>query len=198
MQQTAVQHFLIRLVTHGQIHPGLFVYDTFGVRKGFKPGPAVVSAHAALPHAAEAHFAGGQVDDHIVDAPAAELEAGHGLTDAVPVPREQVERQWLRPVRQEAVQILKPVIGEDGQDGAEDFFLHHRGAGSDMVQNGGRDLQRVRGGLASDHHLVGIDQTQQPLEVLLVDDPAVVGILQRLLAVLPLDLPAQRGDQLVL
>ncbi len=41
------------------------------MRERVEAGFAVVGAHAALAHAAEAHLRGGQVDDSVVDAAAA-------------------------------------------------------------------------------------------------------------------------------
>ena len=66
----------IRLVAHGQVQPGLFIYDTLFVGEGVKSGFPMISPHPAFPKAAEAHFAGGKVDDGVVDAAAAEAAAG--------------------------------------------------------------------------------------------------------------------------
>ena len=195
MQQFAVQLLLIGLVAHGEIHPGLLIHNAFAVGEGLEPGPAVVGPHAALPHAAESHGAGGQVDDHVVDASAAELQAAHGLPDAGAVLGEQVQGQRLGPVRQALVDLLEAVIGEDGQNGAENLLLHHRIALRRAVQNDGGDLQGFRRGLPAENRLVPVDQAQQAVKVPLVDDPAVVRVLQRVLAVLPPDLPAQQLHQ---
>ena len=67
---------LIRLVTHGQIQPGLFIYNTLIMREGVKSGFSVISSHPAFPEAAEAHLAGGEMNDGVVDAAAAEAAAG--------------------------------------------------------------------------------------------------------------------------
>ncbi len=61
----------VGLVTHGQIQPGFLVYNASLVGEGRKPGLPMIGAHAAFAYAPKAHFAGGQVDDHVIDAPAA-------------------------------------------------------------------------------------------------------------------------------
>ena len=63
---------LIGVIPHGQIQPGGLVHDGPVVGEGVEAPLAVVASHAALPHAAEAHVVGGQVDDGVVDAPAPE------------------------------------------------------------------------------------------------------------------------------
>ena len=59
-------------ISDGQVQlRGLF-YDALLVREGIKAGLAVIAAHAAAPYAAEGHPAGGQMNDGVVDAAAAE------------------------------------------------------------------------------------------------------------------------------
>lgn len=65
----------VGLVAHGQVDPQLFVYDALIVGEGLKACFAVVGTHAALPEAAEAHLAGGQMDDGVIDAAASEAAA---------------------------------------------------------------------------------------------------------------------------
>ena len=63
--------FRIRLIPHGQIRPFLLIHDTLTVGKGLKPGLPMITAHTALPEAAEAHVRRSQVDDCVIDAAAA-------------------------------------------------------------------------------------------------------------------------------
>ena len=60
----------IRLIPHGQIQPGFFIYHAFFMGKGFKAFFSVVGTHAAFSEAAEAHLAGGKMNDRIIDASA--------------------------------------------------------------------------------------------------------------------------------
>ena len=68
--------FLVRLVTHRQVQPGLFIYNTFIMGEGVKTGLSMISAHTAFAKSAEAHLCGGQLNDSIVDASSAEAAAG--------------------------------------------------------------------------------------------------------------------------
>ena len=115
----------IWLVTHGQIKPVLFIYDTFIVREGVKSGFSVICPHSAFPEAAEAHLVCGKVNDGIVDAAAAEAAAGCDPAGKCLIPGEDIERQRMRKGVEIADDLILRVIGEDGQDRAEDLFLHH-------------------------------------------------------------------------
>ena len=77
--------FFVRLIPHGQIQPCLFIYDAFVVGKGLEPFFPMIGTHAALPHAAKAHMAGGQVDHHIVYTPSAKAASGSYAADMLPI-----------------------------------------------------------------------------------------------------------------
>ena len=62
----------VRLIPHWQVDPGLFVYNALVMGKGFEAFLAVIASHTAFTEAAEWHFAGGEVNDHIVDTATAE------------------------------------------------------------------------------------------------------------------------------
>ena len=66
----------IGLIAHGKIQPGLFVHNALGVGESEKTGFSVVGPHAAFTETAKPHFAGGQMDDCVVDAAAAETAMG--------------------------------------------------------------------------------------------------------------------------
>lgn len=87
--------FLIGLITHGKIHPGFLVNDALVMGEGVKSGLSVVSSHAAFAKAAKAHFAGGQVDDSVIDAAAAKAAAGSNLTDRRLIGGKQIEGQRM-------------------------------------------------------------------------------------------------------
>ena len=78
--------FRIRLIPHGQIRPSLLIHDTLTVGKGLKPGLPMITAHTALPEAAEAHVRRSQVDDRVIDAAAAKGAAGQHPAGQLPVP----------------------------------------------------------------------------------------------------------------
>ena len=62
----------VRLIPHRQVDPGFFVYDALVMGKGLEAFLAVIASHTAFTEAAEWHFAGGEVNDHIVDTATAE------------------------------------------------------------------------------------------------------------------------------
>ena len=63
-------------VPHRQIQPEGGVEHRFGVAERLKPGFAMAGTHAAGPHATEGEAGGGEVEDSVIDTPAAELGPG--------------------------------------------------------------------------------------------------------------------------
>ena len=72
---------VVRLVAHRQVQPSLLVHDALVMGECVKSSLAMVGSDAALPEAAKSHMAGGQMDDGVVDAAAAEAAAGGDLPD---------------------------------------------------------------------------------------------------------------------
>ena len=68
MQKFFVQFALKWLITHRQIHPGLFINDGLVVGESIKAGLAMICAHTTFADASEAHFTCGKMDNHIIDA----------------------------------------------------------------------------------------------------------------------------------
>ena len=68
MQKSFIQFALIGLITHRQIHPGLFVHNGFIMEKNIKAVFAVVRTHSAFSDTTEAHFTCCKMDNNIVDA----------------------------------------------------------------------------------------------------------------------------------
>lgn len=62
----------VRLIPHRQVDPCLFVYNALVMGKGFEAFLTVIASHTAFPETAEWHFAGGEVNDHIIDTATAE------------------------------------------------------------------------------------------------------------------------------
>ena len=61
----------VRLIAHGKVYPGFFVYNALVVGKCLEPVFSVVRAHSAFAKAAESHFARGKMNDGIINASAA-------------------------------------------------------------------------------------------------------------------------------
>ena len=85
LPQKLFVYFPIRLITHRQIKPCFFIYDAFIVGEGIEAFFSVLRAHSAFAEAAEAHFAGGKVDDGVVDASPAVAAPGSDLVRGSPV-----------------------------------------------------------------------------------------------------------------
>ena len=148
----------VRLIPHGKIQPQLFVYDTLVVREGVKAFFAVVGAHSAFAEAAEAHFAGGQVYDGVIDASAAEAAPGSDFPGGFFVFRKDVESQGMGKGIDPADGFLQGVIGQYGKHRTEDFLLHDGILESDIVHHGGFDPEALAVMAASVEGLVRIDQ----------------------------------------
>ncbi len=86
----------IRLIPHRQVNPGLFVYNALVMGKGFEAFLAVIASHTAFSEAAEWHFAGGEVNDHIINTATAEAAPGSYFLGGFFIACEDVECQWMR------------------------------------------------------------------------------------------------------
>jgi len=71
----------------------------------------MVRAHAAFPHTAKAHPAGGQVDDHVVDASAAKRALGHHILGQGPVAGKEIQCQGMGLLSQLIKGRVQVVIG---------------------------------------------------------------------------------------
>ena len=85
----------VRLIPHGKIQPGFLVHDALVVGKGPETFSAMIGAHSALSEAAESHFAGGKVNDRIVDAAAAESAVCSYFFRRGAVGSEDIQRQRM-------------------------------------------------------------------------------------------------------
>lgn len=174
-------------VAHGEVDPGGLVYDGAVVGEGLEALAAVVAAHAAVADAAEGHVVGGQVDDGVVDAPAAEGAGVQDLGLGLLAAGEEVEGQGLFPAVDEAQGLVQVVVGNDGQDGAEDLFAHGLGQALQGVgHQGGGDPAAV--GLrvvpvpAAVENVLVFQEALQAVVVLMVDDADKVPVGQGVLA----------------
>ena len=138
------------------------------------------------------------MDDHIVDAAAAEPAPFGDKRLMGLVSGEQVERQRLGSAAQQRHRILQPVIGQHRQNGAENFLLHHRVFPAHVVQQGGLQLAGVLPHAAAADQFVPVHKAAEPPQMPLVDDAAVVRVLQRLRPVLAGDLRLQSRHQPVM
>ena len=122
------------------------------------------------------------------------------MREAVDVPlvaREQIRGKRLRFAFEALRHLVKRPKRKNGQNRPENFFSHNRVARHNAVHNRGRDAAALGVALAAMHHLALVNKPAQALEVLLVHDFAVVGVLERRCAELAFNLLCQLGDELI-
>ena len=119
---------------------------------------------------------------------------------------EEIERQRPRPRIDVGDGVFELAIGQDRQDRAEDLVLHHAHLVRDVEHE--RRQKQPRGDAAPragrvadfDHaRALGagiVDQARQPREVVVVDDPGVVGV-RRDIGIELLGLVLERGDEIL-
>ena len=87
--------FSILLVSHREVQPCFFIYNTLEVRKGIEPVSAVVRSHTAFAKAAKSHLAGCQMDDRIIHTATAESTARGDFAGDILVGSEDIQSQWM-------------------------------------------------------------------------------------------------------
>ena len=131
--------FLIWMVPHRQIDPGIFFNDAPVMGKGIKAQSAVVASHPRVPDAAKPHIRICQMNDRIINAAAAK---GAGIQDFVFCGLalcEQIKSEGFWAGADEADAFIKIGIGHHRQDRPEYLFLHDRGIRRDVCENSGLD-----------------------------------------------------------
>ena len=156
----------------------------------------VVAAHAAVSNAAEGHPARRQVDDGVVDAPAAERQRVQHAALHGAVFREQVARQRMRPCGGEGNRFVEAADGQNRQNRPEDFLLHDRAVRRNIAEDGRRNAQGGGVNTAAVDDLPRCHQPGQAVEMLLVDDVDVLRAVQRVRAEL-VELLLQRRNESV-
>ena len=117
--------FLIWLIPHRKIEPCLFINDALVVCKGIEAVFSVIRSHAALSEAAESHFAGGKMDDRIVDTSAAETASRHHFSGSRTVACKDIESKGMRHGINIPYRLVQRIKGKDRHNRPEDLFLHH-------------------------------------------------------------------------
>jgi hypothetical protein len=178
----------VRLITHRQINPCFFIYNALIMREGLESFLSVIASHTAFPEAAKRHFAGGKVDDHIVDTAAAEATFGGDLLTDGFVLGENVKSQRMSHGVYFADHFVNRSKGKDGHHRTKDFFLHNRIFKGYLVHDGGLNLQGFRTDAAAADNFCRIDQVLNAVEMLFIDDLSVIFVIQRRFAKLLTDL----------
>ncbi len=119
-----IVNFPVRLVTHGEIQPSLLVYDAFAVGKGGKTVFAVVGAHAACAETTESHFAGGEMNNGVVDAASAKTASGSNFFYRLFVGGKEVKCERARHGVDRSDGVVQGGVGQDRKHRAENLLLH--------------------------------------------------------------------------
>ncbi len=188
----------VGLIAHGKIQPGLFVHNALGVGESEKTGFSVVGSHAAFTETAKSHFAGGQMDDGIVDAASAKATVSGDIAGCFFIPGEEIESQRMRHGMDVCHSFFQRIPGQHRQDGAEDFLLHDRIGEGYVVHDRRCNFQLFRQGGAAPDGLGGIHEFQDSLKMLFVDDFSISGYGEGIPGKLPADLFFDLLNELVL
>ena len=176
-------HFLINLpillIPHRQINPGLFIYNTLIMGECPETIDSVVGTHAAFSEAAEAHIAGGKMNENIVDTAATETAPRSYFPGGFFIVSEDVEGQRVCHGIDLCNSTSERIVGKNRKNRAEDFLLHDRIIECHMIQDRRLDLKRFTVCFAAAYELGGIDQSGNSGEMLFVDDLSVIFVIQR-------------------
>ena len=174
--------------------------DAAQVRKAEEAEFAVVVSHARLSDAAEGKIGVDDVADGIVYRDAAR---GRVLKDCVElafVLPAEVERERLFRRTDEGKRFVEIIVGENGQDGAEDLLLHARGVRNVLRAEHGRGKKarcKVIFPAERDGIRIFFQDPDEAFHVTLVDDSAVVRIAADVLSVKATDGFAERLQEIV-
>ena len=102
----------VRLISHRQIDPRLFIYDTLVMGECIKSCFPVIATHAALAESSEWHLACSQMNDSVVDASSAESASGCNLLSGVAVICEDIEREWMWHSVNVADDFIQRIVGQ--------------------------------------------------------------------------------------
>ena len=156
---------------------------------------AMIGSHAAFTKAAEAHIAGCQMYEDIVDTATAETTSGSNFPGIFFIFGEDIKSQRMCHGIDLCYGTSERVIGEDRKYRAENFLLHDRIIEGYVVKNRRLDLKCFTAGTTATDSFGRIDQTVDTVEMFFVDDLSVIPVFQRFFSILACNLPAKLCDQ---
>ena len=157
----------------------------------------MIRTHAALPKAAEAHLAGGEVYDGIVNTAAAKAAARGEFSGGFPVARKDVESQGMGHGIDFPDGFIHGIISKDGKQRTENLFLHHGVSEVYGIHDGRFYFQAFSVCISSADDFVPVHQAEDALKMFSVYDFAVVRVCKRVFPKLFLNLPADFSKQFV-
>ena len=155
----------------------------------------MIGSHTAFTKAAEAHIAGCQMYEDIVDAATAETTSGSNFPGIFFIFSEDIKSQRMCHGIDLCYGTSERVIGEDRKYRTEDFLLHDRIFEGYVIKNRRLDLKCFTVGTTAADSFGRIDQTVDTVEMLFVDDLSIIPVLQWFFSILACDLSAKLCDQ---
>ena len=152
---------------------------------------AMIGSHAAFTKAAEAHIAGCQMYEDIVDTATAETTSGSNFPGIFFIFGEDIKSQRMCHGIDLCYGTSERVIGEDRKYRTEDFLLHDRIFEGYVIKNRRLDLKCFTVGTTAADSFGRIDQTVDTVEMLFVDDLSIIPVLQWFFSILACDLSAK-------
>src|SRR5690606_26037182 len=123
-----------RVDEHATVKPA-FAVHRFGLRQRHKAFFTVVVTHAGRADAAKGHIVLGDVHQCIVDGDATGVGAFQNFLLLGFVVAEEIQRQRPVVIVDIADGVIQRAVRHDGQDRAEQFFLHHFHVGAAVLNN---------------------------------------------------------------
>ena len=145
--------------------------------EAIEPRFSVIASHSAGSEAAKRHFAGGEMNDRIVDTAAAETTFIHYEIGRFLVRGKDIQGQRRRARIDFPDYRFEAFKRQYGHDWAKNFLLHRLVRPGNAVQHGRLDFQRRLVPAPAVNYFFRFDERRNPLEMLTADDPAVRGVL---------------------
>ena len=147
--------------------------------KGFEAFLAVIASHTAFTEAAEWHFAGSEVNDHIINTATAEATfRGDFFADGF-VLGKNVKSQRMSHGIYLSDYFFYRIKSKDRHYRAENFFLHNSIFESYLIHDRRLNLHGFRTDAAAADNFCRINQILYSVKMLFVDNFSVIFVIQR-------------------
>jgi hypothetical protein len=150
------------------------IHYAAGVGERLKAPSAVVLAHARIADAAERELRDHRMDRAIVDRRIARFRAVENALCDADVLSEDVEAERAGPAVDPLNHGLHRINLQDRQDRAEDLVLHYRRVQRHVDEHCRRNVTFGDVGLTADRDFPALQQADKPVEVLAVDNAAII------------------------
>ena len=147
--------------------------------EGFKSLSAVIGPHATVADTPEGKGGIRKVHDDIVYATTAKADRGEDGFLVLLVIGEEIQSQRMFPLLYKAKGLFKGIIGDDGKNGTENFFLHQCRVKLRFGDDGRCDAPRSWINLSAPCKRSALEKADEPGKVFFIDDVSKVACVQR-------------------